>query len=68
MTSDSGVTNMSAFRLSRVYAQGWNKAHELSSEDRAQVDLCGLEVLNPYAAEPERSRWHEGFSKAFAAT
>ena len=66
---DSGIhpIDLMAYRLSRVYAQGWNKAHELSSKDRAQVDLCGAEVLNPYAGEPERSRWSEGFSKAFAS-
>jgi hypothetical protein len=67
MDSDAGLTNLAAFRLSRVYAQGWNKAHELSAKDRAQVVLCGADVLNPYAAEPERSRWGDGFSKAFSS-
>lgn len=56
-----------AYLLSRVYAQGWNRAHELSVQDRAQVDLYGEAVLNTYAGEPERSRWSEGFSKAFAS-
>jgi len=67
MDSDAGITNLAAFRLSRVYAQGWNRAHELSEKDRAHVDLCGANVLNPYAAEPERSRWSEGFSMAFSS-
>jgi hypothetical protein len=67
MDSDTRPTNLSAFRLSRVYAQGWNRAHALSANDRARADLCWAEVLNPYAAEPERSRWSEGFSKAFAS-
>ncbi len=67
MINDQEVTDLSAFRLSRVYAQGWNRAHELSVKDRAHVDLCGAEVLNPYAADPERSRWSEGFSKAFSS-
>lgn len=62
---DTRPTDLAAFRLSRVYAQGWNRAHELSAEDRDHVDLCGGEVLNPYACEPERSRWSEGFAKAF---
>lgn len=66
MDSEVGITNLAAFRLSRVYAQGWNKAHELSPTDRAQVDLCGADVLNPYAAEPEHSRWSEGFAQAFS--
>jgi len=67
MDSDTRPTNLTAFRLSRVYAQGWNRARELSAKDRSHVDLCGAEVLNPYAAEPERSRWSEGFFKAFAS-
>ena len=67
MDSAADPTNLTAFRLSRVFAQGWNRAHELSAKDRAQVDLCGAEVLNPYAAEPERSRWSEGFSRAFSS-
>ena len=67
MDNDAGLTNLTAFRLSRVFAQGWNRAHELSAKDRAYVDLCGEDVLNPYASEPERSRWSEGFSRAFSS-
>lgn len=43
-----------AFRLSRVYAQGWNAARTLGGELRE----------NPYLAEPERSRWQAGFTEA----
>ena len=64
MDGSTNVTEISAYRLSRAYAGGWNKAHELSQGDRLQVDLCGMEALNPYATEPERSRWNEGFAKA----
>ena len=67
MIDEQQITDFSAFRLGRIYAQGRNRAHELSASDRAHVDLCGAEVLNPYAADPERSRWSEGFSKAFFA-
>ena len=41
-----------AFRLSRVYAQGWNAARTLQK------------TVNPYEAEPERSRWQAGFTGA----
>jgi hypothetical protein len=44
------------FRLSRIYAQGWNAARAAGTADGAPA--------NPYAAEPERSRWQAGFSQA----
>jgi hypothetical protein len=53
-----------AFRLSRIYAEGWNKAQELSANESDGLDVCQVAALNPYAAEPERSRWSEGFAKA----
>ena len=53
-----------AFRLSRIFAEGWNKAKELPASDREDMDQEGVAALNPYAAEPERSRWNEGFAKA----
>jgi hypothetical protein len=65
MDQESQITHMSAYLLSKVYAEGWNRAHELSAPDRAQVDLCGPGVLNPYGEEPQRARWAEGFTKAF---
>lgn len=64
MDQESRVTSLSAYRLSRVYAEGWNKARDLSAEERAQVDLSGLDKLNPYAVEPQRARWMEGFTNA----
>ncbi len=55
---------MDSFRLSRIYAQGWNTAHGLSSEEREGLEPGGAAARNPYAGEPERSRWSEGFAKA----
>ena len=51
-----------AFRNSRVYAEGWNAARTLS----CSVPPGTLEpaASNPYASEPERSRWNEGFTQA----
>ena len=43
----------SPFQLSRVFAQGWNAAR------------TGLEeAVNPYAGEPEKSRWKDGYRGA----
>jgi hypothetical protein len=46
----------SAFQRSRIYAEGWNAARALNSGAKP--------VSNPYASEPERSRWNEGFTQA----
>ncbi len=53
-----------AFRLSRVFAEGWNAANDMSANDSDGLDLHRIAALNPYADEPERSRWSEGFAKA----
>lgn len=45
-----------AFRLSRVYAEGWNAARRANLENST--------ASNPYRNEPERTRWNEGFAKA----
>jgi len=54
--------DMSPFRLSRIYAEGWNAARNLP----AVSPLSGERIakLNPYGTEPARSRWIEGFTKA----
>jgi len=46
-----------AFRLSRIHAQGWNAAWLAWKHE-------GSEEVNPYPAEPERSRWRAGFDSA----
>lgn len=53
-----------AFLLSRIYAEGWNAACALSANESDGLDLWRAAALNSYAAEPERSRWSEGFAKA----
>lgn len=47
-------TTTESFRLSRIHAQGWNAAREARLPGAAEPN-------NPYAAEPERSRWQAGF-------
>jgi hypothetical protein len=53
-----------AFRLSRIYAEGWNTAKRMPLIDGAGFDAAGNPALNPYRTEPQRSRWAEGFAKA----
>jgi len=44
------------FRLSRIHAEGWVAARTLWKP--------GHPPVNPYTAEPEQSRWQEGFLSA----
>lgn len=52
-----------SFRLSRIYAQGWNTARR-SVPAGTQTGTAIMATLNPYTSEPERTRWNEGFVKA----
>jgi hypothetical protein len=54
----------SAFLLSRIFAEGWNAANALSTNERDGMKERSADARNPYAEEPERSRWSEGFTKA----
>ena len=56
------VVDYTSFQLSRIYAQGWNAAKHLPTDDR--LDAKAVAKLNPYKSEPERARWSEGFFKA----
>ena len=47
------VTREESFRLSRVYAKGWNAARSL-----------GPARSNPFVSQPERDRWDEGYTGA----
>ena len=55
-----------AFQLSRIYAEGWNAANKLPAEEIVNIDSAHIAALNPYAIDPEKSRWSEGFTKALA--
>ena len=55
-----------AFQLSRIFAEGWNAAGKLSADEAVGLDAERRTALNPYAADPEKSRWNEGFAKALA--
>ena len=56
---DPAMSDLSAFRRSRIYAQGWNAARQPRTGGALRKD-----VINPYADEPEKSRWNEGYANA----
>ncbi len=65
--SEAAMTGGPAFLLSRIYAEGWKAASRLSANESDNLDLWRATALNPYANEPERSRWSEGFTKSLGA-
>jgi len=58
------MTGGKTFKLSRIFAEGWNAASRMSAEESDSLNARDIAALNPYATEPERSRWSEGFAKA----
>lgn len=58
------MTDVEIFKLSRVYAQGWNAANTISASDYSKLSPAKLTALKPYAAEPQWSRWNYGFQAA----
>jgi hypothetical protein len=51
----------SAFRLSRVQAEGWNAARCIPAAQIEELDDGKAGALNPYRKGPERRRWIAGF-------
>ena len=58
------VSTNDTFRLSRIYAEGWNTANRLATREVELLDLGNLATLNPYTLVSERTRWTSGFSDA----
>jgi len=56
-----------AFHLSRVEAEGWNQAQRVMLDETLTSDEPRISILNPHIADPERARWHMGFSNAVRA-
>jgi hypothetical protein len=52
------MSDLSAFRRSRIYAQGWNAARG------PRAGAPRKDLSNPYTSDPEKSRWDEGFANA----
>jgi hypothetical protein len=62
--SPAAAVTVSAFTLSRTYAEGWNAARKLAPGASDKLNSQALADLNPYPNEPERSRWADGFTSA----
>lgn len=56
-----------AFRLSRIYAEGWNMAKKEPLIEEEVFDTARITAMSPYHTEPQRSRWVEGFRKAIGS-
>ncbi len=61
------MNQSTAFRLSRVEAEGWNEAQRVMTDEALTADEGRISVLNPHVADPERGRWHMGFKNALHA-
>ena len=59
------MDNNTAFRLSRIQAEGWNAARKFLLDD---IDEAKIAALNPYREPSEKARWHTGFTGALEAT
>ena len=53
----------SAFRLSRIYGQGWNAAKQLLAHQVEGSHPKQSDTLNPYHSAEERTRWSKGFEE-----
>ncbi len=58
------MTAKQAYRLSRIQAEGWKAARALPPGEPSDLPPAEIEARNPYPADPERSRWHAGFTSA----
>jgi hypothetical protein len=58
------MTHANLFQLSRIYAQGWAAANELPADAYCRLTAEEKIALNPHTAEPQRSRWSDGFREA----
>lgn len=61
----TGIEDDHGFRMSRVYAEGWNTARRISGMGGDPMEQ-DRERLNPYSDGPKHTRWDEGYCGAFA--
>ena len=60
----SGVSDLSSFALSRIYAEGWKAARKYLMDGADDGAAAPVDSLNPYLTGVERVRWSEGFEAA----
>jgi hypothetical protein len=49
------------FVFSHIFAEGWNAGRRAARKPLDSIPQAA--AANPYATEPERRRWSEGFAK-----
>ena len=67
LDSAAGPSGPSAFKLSRIHAEGWKAAGKLSAGECDDLSLQKMRALNPYASEPAKSHWLRGFADALGS-
>lgn len=55
---------LKAFRLSRIYREGWTTAKKQMEAGLIDADASSVSALNPHLADDERARWAKGFNDA----
>ena len=55
------MTEATSFELSRVYGMGWSAARGKLAAGETNLNEGHAATFNPYPAEPEQSRWAQGF-------
>ncbi|HEX4859673.1 MAG TPA: hypothetical protein VFV07_00460 [Rhizomicrobium sp.] len=53
--------------MSRVEAEGWKRAQLMMMDDALSASEERIAMLNPYTADPARTRWRLGFRNALDA-
>jgi hypothetical protein len=53
-----------AYRLSRIYGEGWRAAKEMLLQPREDLHANPIAPENPHQALEERARWSKGFEDA----
>jgi len=55
------MSESTAFDLSRIYGLGWSAARSKLADGDSHLDDTYAAEFNPYPAEPELTRWSDGF-------
>lgn len=58
------AAEITAFQLSRLYAQGWLAGSNCTLDDTVVDGTAEAEALNPHSGSVERGRWAQGFKDA----
>jgi|SoiMethySBSTD1v2_1073268.scaffolds.fasta_scaffold1419587_1 hypothetical protein len=63
-TEDRNQMDANAYRLSRIYGQGWKAAKEMLLDHPEGLEAKSTAPANPHETLEERARWSQGFEDA----